>query len=276
MTRIVHVSDLHFGRIDPALVEPLIAAVNAAGADAVAVSGDLTQRARPGQFREARAFLDRIEAPLVVVPGNHDVPLFNPFLRLTSPFSRYRTLIDSTLEPVQEVEGAVLVGLNTVDPYRHQRGCIGERSMARACGAFAAGPRGRWNIVVAHHPFEQAPGTRKKLMRGAGPAVARLAGCGTHVVLSGHLHAWRAEPFIQTRAGRRMIQIHAGTGLSRRLRNEPNDFCILTFRRDHLSIDRMAAPSGTAKFERIDQFEFTRTPGGWLAGKIADGAAEFR
>lgn len=265
MTRIVHVSDLHFGRIQESLIEPLIQAVNEAGADAVAVSGDLTQRARPGQFQEARAFLDRIEAPVVVVPGNHDVPLFNPFVRLARPFSRYRRWIDRTLEPVHETAGAILVGLNTVDPWRHQRGRIGERGLALACNAFADGPHDRWNIVVAHHPFEHTPGSRKKLMRGAGTAIARLANCGADVVLSGHLHAWRAEPFIQTRAGRRMVQIHAGTGLSSRLRNEPNDFCVMTFCDDSLTVERVAAPAGSTQFDRIGRFIFTRTPKGWLA-----------
>ncbi|WP_284164741.1 metallophosphoesterase [Frigidibacter sp. SD6-1] len=266
MTCIVHLSDLHFGCIQPSLTEPLIEAVNAAGAHAVAVSGDLTQRARTSQFRAARAFLDRIEAPVVVVPGNHDVPLFNPFLRLARPFARYRRWIDDRLESVHDLPGAVLVGLNTVDPWRHQRGRIGEGGLALACAAFAGGPSDRWKIVVAHHPFDQAPGSRKKLMRGAGAAAARLADCGAHLVLSGHLHSWRAEPFVETRGQRRMVQVHAGTGLSRRLRNEPNDFCVMRLDADRLTIDRMAAPPGATRFDRIERFAFRHTSMGWLPG----------
>ena len=99
MRTIVHLSDLHFGRTRPDLLEPLVEAVNGAAPDLVAVSGDLTQRARGRQFREARAFLDRLAAPCLVVPGNHDVPLDHLLLRLFGPWRRYCRLIGSELEP---------------------------------------------------------------------------------------------------------------------------------------------------------------------------------
>ena len=88
MTRIAHISDLHFGRTDVELLNPLLAAVNGARPDLVAVTGDFTQRARVSQYREARAFLDRLEAPWMAVPGNHDVSLDNLWMRFksTSPF----------------------------------------------------------------------------------------------------------------------------------------------------------------------------------------------
>ena len=85
MKKIVHLSDLHFGRIDPALVEPLAEAVNETAPTLVVVSGDLTQRARSQQFKEAREFLDRLPRPQVVVPGNHDVPLYDVLSRFARP-----------------------------------------------------------------------------------------------------------------------------------------------------------------------------------------------
>ena len=87
MRTLVHLSDLHFGRVDEALLEPLIESVRAAKPDVVVVSGDLTQRARTGQFRDAAAFLARLPSPQIVVPGNHDVPLHNMLARFPDPRS---------------------------------------------------------------------------------------------------------------------------------------------------------------------------------------------
>ncbi|HUF24294.1 MAG TPA: metallophosphoesterase, partial [Vicinamibacterales bacterium] len=93
MRTLVHVSDLHFGRIDPAVVEPLRRAMLAAGPDLIAISGDFTQRAKRSEFAAARAFLDSLEPPKLVVPGNHDVPLWNAAARFLTPLSRYRRYI---------------------------------------------------------------------------------------------------------------------------------------------------------------------------------------
>src|SRR3954469_2042372 len=98
MRTIIHLSDLHFGRTDPSVVEPLVATVAELRPDAIAVSGDLTQRARGEQFREARAFLDRLPpVPQIVVPGNHDVPLWNAFKRFAQPLANFRRYITADL-----------------------------------------------------------------------------------------------------------------------------------------------------------------------------------
>ena len=99
MRTLVHLSDLHFGRIDPQLLEPLATKIKEINPDVVAVSGDLTQRARSHQFREARVFLDTLPKPQIVVPGNHDVPLYNVFSRFFSPLDKYRRYITEDLRP---------------------------------------------------------------------------------------------------------------------------------------------------------------------------------
>src|SRR5687768_4988171 len=99
MRTIVHISDLHFGRVDPTLLDPLRRAVEAVSPHVVVVSGDLTQRAKPEQFREARRFLDTLPRPHIVVPGNHDVPLYNVFQRFFQPLDKYRRYISAELEP---------------------------------------------------------------------------------------------------------------------------------------------------------------------------------
>ena len=110
MTRLLHISDLHFGAVNARLLEPLLALARHLQPDAIIVSGDLTQRARPEQFRDAAAFLSRFGLPVLAVPGNHDAPLYNLPLRLFSPFSRYQKQMNAVLEPVLILPGAMLTG----------------------------------------------------------------------------------------------------------------------------------------------------------------------
>src|SRR6266850_3541000 len=99
MRTIIHLSDLHFGRVDRRIVAPLVAAIDELAPDLVAVSGDFTQRARTREFTEARAFLETLRFPRLVVPGNHDVPLYNVARRFLSPLGRYRRFIAEDLQP---------------------------------------------------------------------------------------------------------------------------------------------------------------------------------
>ncbi|PTW50827.1 metallophosphoesterase family protein [Rhodovulum kholense] len=252
MIRIAHISDLHFGRTAPELLDPLLDALNADETDLVAVTGDLTQRARTGQFRAARGFLDRIEAPWLAVPGNHDVPLDNPWLRLLRPYARYRRHISADLAPRTQIGTLTVQGFNTVDPLRWQRGKVRRRDLDAACAAFEGAPGPR--LAMAHHPFEQAPDTPKRLMKHAAPSLEALARCGADIVLSGHLHRWRAEPFLTREAGRRVLQVHVGTGLSTRLRGQENDFARLAIDGDQIELTRMVAREGAFRPESVTVF----------------------
>src|SRR5919112_1608165 len=114
MRTLVHLSDLHFGRVDASVVGPLVAAIEDLRPDVVAVSGDLTQRARDEQFREAREFLDRLpRVPQIVVPGNHDVPLWNAFKRFLQPLEGFRRFITDDLEPFYSDDEIAIIGVNT-------------------------------------------------------------------------------------------------------------------------------------------------------------------
>ena len=113
MRTIVHLSDLHFGRTDPELVEPLISAIRRLNPTLLAVSGDLTQRARSHQFREARAFLDALPQPKIVVPGNHDIPLYNLYNRFFQPLDKYRRHITDDLQPTYSDDEMIVVGVST-------------------------------------------------------------------------------------------------------------------------------------------------------------------
>ncbi|EIE51357.1 metallophosphoesterase family protein [Salipiger aestuarii] len=259
MTRIAHISDLHFGRSDPELLAPLVEALNEAQPDLVAVTGDFTQRARRGQYRDARAFLDQLDAPWLSVPGNHDVSLDNLWLRFMRPYARYRKHIASDLLTVHETDDFIAVGLNTVDRFRVQRGKVRWMQLRQACNLLTDAPGVR--VVLAHHPFEQDADVAKSLMKGAEAGIEQLAECGAQVVLSGHLHRWRTEPFLSSKFGRQILQVHVGTGLSTRLRGQENDFALLDLTIHTADVTRMVARGGRFAFAGRRTFRFG--DGGW-------------
>ena len=241
MRRLVHLSDLHFGRERPDLIAPLLGAIEALAPDLVAVSGDLTQRARDREFRAARAFLDALPGAPLVVPGNHDVPLHLPARRLLAPWRGWRRWIGGDLEPVHEDDEMTVVGVNSVDPLSWQTGRLSGRRLARACDRLGAGADPRVRVVVVHHPLVHPEGSDKRPIPGAAKALRRLSGCGMDLILSGHLHAWHAEPFAEQERDGAAIQVHAGTSLSTRVRGEPNDFNVIELGPGRVTVTRHAA-----------------------------------
>lgn len=237
MIRILHLSDLHFGRDRPELEEPLIEAVNRIAPDLVVISGDFTQRARRAQFARARAFLDRIEPPTLSVPGNHDTPLDNLFMRFLRPFHRYRKFIDRNLEPVLETGGMVVAGVNTVNRFSWQRGRMSPRTIRRLSAAFS-GTDAWLKVAVLHHPLEHGPEVEKRLMRGAHDTLTALRTSGAEMVLSGHLHNTVTRPFAISPG---CLFVQAGTGLSNRLRGEDNTFNLISCTPSRVEIETWAA-----------------------------------
>lgn len=260
MRRILHVSDLHFGRDRPELLRPLIDTINGLAPDLVAISGDFTQRARLGQFRAARAFLSRLEPLTLSVPGNHDTPLDNLFVRLLTPWKRYRHYIDGDLEPSWEDDEVAVVGVNTVNHWSWQRGKIGRHTVRRVCGAFEGNRGRRMHIAMLHHPLEHGEDIDKRLMRGARDALRRLGECGADIVLSGHLHRWGAHPFASEEG---VLFVQAGTGLSTRVRGEPNDFNLLTVEGRSVLVEQWTAGAGDSAFRRDRAERFDKRDGRW-------------
>ncbi len=256
MKRILHLSDLHFGRTRPDLLDPLVSLANDLAPDLIAVSGDFTQRARVWQFEAAAAFVARLNAPVISVPGNHDTPLDNIAVRFMNPWGRYRRYICDETEPEFVDDEVAVIGVNTVNRFSWQRGKVGSHTIDRVCSAFAGRKDGRAHVVMLHHPLEHLAEDTKSPMHGARAAVARLGRCGADVVLSGHLHNARVAPFT---AAPGVLFVQAGTGLSTRLRDETNNFNLLRVAPDLVEIDRYGATGnprftieGTAGFERSD------------------------
>jgi 3',5'-cyclic AMP phosphodiesterase CpdA len=262
MTRIVHLSDLHFGTQTAALCAALTRAVTDIAPDLVVVSGDLTQRARPGQFAAAHAFLQGLGRPYLVVPGNHDIPLYNLFLRLFRPWHRFRRWFGLDLSPVWQNAQVIVAGFNSSDPMRHQKGVFHAAALAalepRLQGTQA------FRIVVTHHPPAHAAGADKALPRFGAEAVRRLAQAKTDVILSGHLHKWYASPLPVVKGVRGMLQVQAGTALSSRLRGEPNDFNLITLTGDTIGVTRYAADDAPA-FAAVAQMQYRLAGEDWVA-----------
>ena len=264
MRRLVHLSDLHFGRERPDLVGPLLEAIGALAPDLVAVSGDLTQRAREREFRAAHGFLDAVPAPVLVVPGNHDVPLHLPVRRLVVPWRGWRRWIGSELEPTHEDAAMTVVGVNSVDPLSWQTGRLSRRGLTRACERLGRGADPRVRVIVAHHPLVHPEGSTKTPIPGAAAALRRLTECGMDLILSGHLHAWHAGPFAEQEEAGSAIQLHAGTGLSTRVRGEPNDFNLVELDVDRIAVTRHLADG--ASYIPAETRVFVPGREGWVTG----------
>ncbi|HPA96323.1 MAG: metallophosphoesterase [Acidobacteria bacterium] len=220
MRRLFHLSDVHFGpHHQPEVARAAAALVAARQPDLVLLSGDLTQRARKAQFRAARAWVDGLGRPVLVVPGNHDVPLYRVWERLFAPFGVYRRHFARDLEPTFHDDELAVIGVNTAHNWTFTNGRIRRRRLARLEAAFAAEPPGRCRIVVAHHVLAPVAGLENpETMRGARRAAAAFARAGVELVVAGHLHeafVVRSEEAFPGLDGRFVI-VHCGTTTSAR------------------------------------------------------------
>ncbi|HET7671903.1 MAG TPA: metallophosphoesterase family protein [Burkholderiales bacterium] len=264
MRTIVHLSDLHFGRVDPALLSPLSAKVEALAPHLVVISGDLTQRAKPDEFRKARAFLEALPKPQVVVPGNHDVPLYNVFQRFFQPLTKYRRFISEELEPVYIDAEIAVVGVNTARSNVFKGGRINGQQIERVRGLICELPVQVTKIVVTHHPFDLPPGhASRQLVGRARRAMAMLARCGADILLSGHLHESHAG---DTRLRYKIddfaaLVVQAGTATSTRGRGESNSFNVLRVEHPRVHIERLTWNG--ADFAPADAVTYLHTADGW-------------
>jgi 3',5'-cyclic AMP phosphodiesterase CpdA len=215
-----HISDVHCGPPHlPRVAEGVLAFVAERRPGVVVVSGDLTQRARPEQFREARAFVDQIPAPVVVVPGNHDVPLYRFWERIFDPFGAYRRHFSPELEPVYRDDDLVVVGVNTAYNWTIQDGRIPVDRLRAVGELLARAPAGALKVVVAHHHLIPPPdfGTQA-VLANACEAIDLFSRVGVDLVLSGHTHQayiGSSEPF-HPRGRPPVVILNSGTTTSDR------------------------------------------------------------
>src|SRR6476659_4457171 len=154
MRVLVHLSDIHFGRVDEQLLAPLTESINQLKPHLVAVSGDLTQRARSVEFKAARAFLDSLPQPQIVVPGNHDVPLHNVFTRFAKPLHKYRRYITDDLRPLFYDDEIAVLGVNTARSLTIKGGRINQEQADWMRDRLCSFDSKMVKLVVTHHPFD--------------------------------------------------------------------------------------------------------------------------
>jgi 3',5'-cyclic AMP phosphodiesterase CpdA len=230
MARLVHLSDLHFGAHDDALVEGVEQSVNELKPDLVVVSGDFTQRARTEQFREACQFLERLRDSgheVLGVPGNHDVPLYDVLRRFLSPLARYRRFVDETLCPFVELPGVAVLGINTARSLTFKDGRISEEQVEFIRETFSRTDPDATRVLVTHHPLYAVP-VGDEIERAVGRqelALDAIEQAGVDVLLAGHAHhaSTHDASDLVTRSGGALV-VQAGTATSTRVREQEQSF----------------------------------------------------
>jgi 3',5'-cyclic AMP phosphodiesterase CpdA len=228
LSTIAHLSDVHFGRHDPLVVEAVETFLSDCRPDLVVISGDFTQRARAAQYEMAARFVERIEEsglPVLAIPGNHDVPLYDVFRRFMRPLDRYKRFIDDDLCPWFENDSLAVLGINTARSLTIKDGSISLEQMVKIRERFISVPPEKTRILVTHHPLFAMPlgdeGELTEVVKRHTDAISAVTDAGVHILLAGHFHR------SYSKAAREMVEnagpaivIQAGTSTSTRLRGD--------------------------------------------------------
>jgi 3',5'-cyclic AMP phosphodiesterase CpdA len=274
MRTLVHLSDLHFGRVDEALLAPLKARVEALQPHVVVVSGDLTQRARSAQFKAARAWLDTLPGPQIVVPGNHDIPLYNVAARFFTPLVKYRRHMTANLAPEYVDDEIAVLGMNTARSLTIKDGRVNREQVDRLRQRFNALPDGLTHVVVTHHPFDLPDNfDEDDLVDRAPMAMAAFSDCGVDLLLAGHLHSSHAGNSAHRYKipGYAALVVQAGTATSTRKRGEENSFNAIRVEPGRLTVERYSWQEGPASFELASSEVFCRKGDVWESTRPAAG-----
>lgn len=269
MLSLLQISDLHFGPpFLPEIGEVLLHKVEELSPDLLVISGDLTQRAKPNEFKAARAYLDRMPPiPQVIVPGNHDIPLYRVFERLFQPYKLYRRYISEQCNTVLYQNNVVIVGLDSTNPYRAlTNGRIHQRQLAFCAKAFTAAPVDAARVVVAHHHFLPAPDYEgEEIMPKAKRALDFFTRLKVDLILAGHLHRAYVGNSLDVYPGEDrehgIIIVQCGTSTSRRGRvreKEKNSFNRIEILADSIRIFHYMYFGDLGDFYPVAQYEFAR------------------
>jgi 3',5'-cyclic AMP phosphodiesterase CpdA len=259
MSILLQVSDTHFGTEQPPVVEALATLARQQQPDLLVLAGDITQRARPAQFRAARAFTDRLGLPVLAIPGNHDIPLFDLWSRLRRPYARYVRAFGDDLEPVHCSPDLMVVCVNTTRAWRHKHGEISGVQVDRVAQRLEGAKAGQLCVVVVHQPVavtraEDVPNR----LRGHVAALQRWAAAGADVVMGGHIHL----PYVMALQGlaRPMWAVQAGTAVSSRVREDvPNSVNLLRWGED-------SAPGCC----QVEQWDFLADDQAFVRAKVTE------
>lgn len=249
MSLVLHMSDPHFGTEQPDVCAALLQLAQQVQPDVAILSGDVTQRARRGQFAAARRFLDTLDAPVkLVIPGNHDIPLFNLAERFFNPYGNYRREFGEELDPQFSNKDLFIIGVNTTRPWRHKDGEVSAQQIEHVSQKLQRALPHQLRIVVVHQPvFVERDSDRENLLHGHNLAIKAWSVAGADLILSGHIHlayVRNLKEQLQDLPSRTWI-VSAGTALSKRLRDgHPNSVNLIHY--------NLADMPHTCKVDRMD------------------------
>ncbi|GAC1412933.1 MAG: metallophosphoesterase [Candidatus Doudnabacteria bacterium] len=263
MKTIVHLSDLHFGRNDEKVIKAIIKSVKDIKPDLLIVSGDLTQRAKEKEFIAAKEFLACFKLKKIVIPGNHDIPLYNPVKRLLHPFRDYKKYISENLEPFYFDKEVTIIGLNTARRTKITRGKISSAQAGLIKKYFQnAGNAAR--IVVAHHPFDLPDKFgQRKMVIGAKKTIQKLIDAEVDLILGGHMHISHVRSIAERYNvdGKAALVVQAST-VSKRSRGENPTFNVIKIKPKRITIIRYIFQNG--KFEKSLEEDFHLQQTSWV------------
>ncbi len=274
MRRIAHLSDLHFGAVDEDVVEELLVDLQGKAPHLICVSGDLTQRARPDEFAAARRFLDRLPAPWLAVPGNHDVPLFDVARRFLRPLHRFRRFISDDVCPFWEDDVVAVLGVNTARSFTFKEGRLSHAQIEMMRRRFAAVDDAKMKVLFTHHPFLPPAHARETSLVGRHRrALSALEESGVDLLLAGHLHLAYSRDVIGHHdfMTRSILVAQAGTATSHRTRGEPNAYNIVELGSDRVLIE--VRVSRGRRFERALTSAWRRVDHRFIEEETREGPA---
>lgn len=232
-----HISDIHFGLENNRALDWVRAEVATRKPDAVAITGDITMRARTREFAAATAWIRSLEAPVTLEVGNHDLPYFNLLERFFHPYRRFYG-VEHTVERELKLPGLAIVPLRTTARAQPRlnwsKGWITGAALDRCLKAIDALPPGTKAIVTAHHPLREVGTKGTALTRNGARALRELATRPVAAVLSGHVHD--AFDITEETVNGSVRMIGAGT-LSQRIRSTPPSFNEITWDGAQLTVE---------------------------------------
>jgi 3',5'-cyclic AMP phosphodiesterase CpdA len=270
MRTIAHISDLHFGMTEPRIVEAAVQDLSERRPTVLVVSGDLTQRARAPQFRDAAAFLRRLPSPQVIVPGNHDIPLYDVFTRFFASLRNFKKIITPNLWPVYRDEELLVIGINTARAFTFtingfwKDGRISVAQLEEIERLARKESEKTMTVVVTHHPFIPPPGRRiHGIVHGTGAALRTMEKSGVDLLLAGHLHLGYAGDVRTHHEGvrRSILSVQAASVTSTRRRGEPNAYNWITLEPDLITIEARGFDGN--RFMTAEIARFRRVEGVW-------------
>lgn len=264
--RLAHISDTHFGTEDGPVCAALRNELRQEAPDLVVLTGDITQRARPAQFRAARAFLDGLgPVPVLALPGNHDLPLFDLLTRFTAPYRHFQRYLNIDLAPIWLSPQLAVVTVNSTGKWRHKHGELAP-DRVQAVAAQLASLAQPFKVVALHHPLAVIdPADLRNRARGAETALAAWTAAGADLFLGGHIHL----PYcVLVGSGRRpAVVLQAGTAVSHRRRaGQPNSYNLVRLEAKHgrrMTIERRDYEAGASRFTSAAAWEAKDGADGW-------------